>query len=87
MFKEKDGIAAVDAAQLLDSEQRKMADTLRIVEPTIKLKKTVSPSLHLLFTAYMRKNIPLSSLDADPRSVLDRPATMRAIFIHSYSDC
>jgi hypothetical protein len=86
LFKEKDGIAAVDAAQLLDPEQRKMADTLRIVEATIKPKKMVSTSLHLLFTSIHEENIPLSSLDADPRSVLDCPATMRAISIHSYSD-
>ena len=86
MFQEKDGIVAVDAARLLDPEQRKMAESLRIVEPSIKLKKTVSKSVHLLFKAYMRKNISLPSLDADPRSVLDCPATMRAIFIHSYSD-
>jgi hypothetical protein len=40
------------------------------------------PFLHSIY----EENIPLSSLDADPRSVLDCPATMRAIFIHSYSD-
>jgi hypothetical protein len=66
MFKEKDGIAAVDAAQLLDPEERKMADGLRTVEPAIELKKTVSKSLHLLFTACMRKTLHLQSLDADP---------------------
>jgi hypothetical protein len=49
MFHDKDGIAAVDAAQLLDPEQRKMADGLRTVEPSIKLKTTVSISLHLHF--------------------------------------
>jgi len=87
MFKEKDGIATVDAAQLLDPKERKMADSLRTVEPSIKLKKTVSKSLHPLFTACMRKTLHFQSLDADPWFVLDCPATMRAIFIHSYSDC
>jgi hypothetical protein len=77
MIKEKDGIAAVDAAQLLDPEQRKMADTPRVAEPAIKLQKVVSASIHQ----------STSSLDADPWSVLGRPATMRANFIHSYSDC
>jgi hypothetical protein len=62
MFKEKDGIAAVDAAQLLDPEQRKMADSLRIVDPAIKLKKMVSKPLHLLFTAYMRKTFHFQAL-------------------------
>ena len=62
MFKEKDGIAAVDAAQLLDPEERKMADSLRTVEPPIKLKKTVSKSLHLLVTPCMRKTLHFQSL-------------------------
>ena len=61
MFKDQDGITAVDAAQLLDPEQRKIADGLRIVEPAVKLKKTVSktiaPSLHSLY----EENIPLSN--------------------------
>jgi hypothetical protein len=55
MIKEKDGIAAVDAAQLLDPEQRKMADTPRVAEPAIKLQKVVSASIHHPFAAYMRK--------------------------------
>jgi hypothetical protein len=55
MIQEKDGIAAVDAAKLLDPEQRKMADTPRVVEPTTKLKKTVSASIHHFSTAYVRK--------------------------------
>lgn len=55
MIKEKDGIAAVDAAKLLDPEQRKMADRPRVVEPTIKLKKTVSASTHHPLPPTMRK--------------------------------
>ena len=86
MIKEKDGIAVVDAAKLLDPGQRKMADTPRvIVEPTAKLKKTVSASIHFLFAAHMRK-ISLSSLKQILWPVLDCPAAMRAFFIHSYSD-
>jgi hypothetical protein len=34
----------------------------------------------------MRKIKPIHILDADQRAVLDRPASMRAQFIHSYSD-
>ena len=65
MIKERDGIAVVDAAQLLNPEQRKMADTPRvIVEPTAKLKKTVSASIHFLFAAHMRK-ISHFQLEAD----------------------
>jgi hypothetical protein len=55
MIKEKDGIAAVDAAKLLDPEQRRMADTPRVVEPTTKLKKTVSASIHYPLPPNMRK--------------------------------
>jgi hypothetical protein len=55
LIKEMDGIAVVDAAQLLDPEERKIADVPRVAEPTIKLKKTVSEFIHPPFPAYMRK--------------------------------
>jgi hypothetical protein len=59
LIKEKDGIAVVDAAQLLDPQERKLADAPRVAEPTIRLKKTVSEFVHCPFPAYMRKNILL----------------------------
>lgn len=55
MIGDKNGIAAVDAAQLVDLEQRKMADTARVAQLPMKLKKTVSASIHHPFAAYMRK--------------------------------
>jgi hypothetical protein len=55
MIREKDGIATVDAEQLLDPQQRKMADTPRVAQPTIKIKKMVSALIHNPFAAYMRK--------------------------------
>ena len=41
-MKENDGIAQVDAARLVDDEQRKLADAPRAAEPLPGTKKTVS---------------------------------------------
>ena len=41
-IKEKDGIAQVDAARLVDDEQRKLANAPHTAEPLSRSKKTVS---------------------------------------------
>ena len=40
-IKEKDGIARVDSARLLDNEQRKLADTQRSTGPCLESKNPV----------------------------------------------
>ncbi len=85
-IKEKDGIAQVDAARLVDAEQRKLADTPRAAKPLSGTKKTVSMINSSFVPLCVRKIYPTLSLDADSWFVLDHPAFMRAQHIHSYSD-
>lgn len=59
--KEKDGIAQVDSARLVDNEQRKLANTARIAAPLLPSKKTVSilPIVTVIFC--MRKILHFKS--------------------------
>jgi hypothetical protein len=76
-IQEKNGIALADPAQLVAADQRKLADTLWSVEDLSKSKKTVCASW-VLFNLY-EEIYPNILLDADQQSVLDCPASLRAI--------
>jgi hypothetical protein len=62
-IREKDGIATADPKLLISEEQRKLAETLRPIEPAGTSQKTVR--IYTVFTPsalHMRKNIPIHPL-------------------------
>ena len=88
-LRDKDGAAHAVPKRIIDPNQRRLADTLYAaakirLEPkrTVRITSRSLTCIHLLRMSFIPK-----PFDADQRSFLDRPATMRAYFIHSYSDC
>lgn len=57
-IREKDGVAQVDAARLINDEQRKLANNARTAEPLQQSKKSVSDWLSVNLDSH-EENIPL----------------------------
>lgn len=82
-IEQKNGVAQTDGKRLLDDKHRKLSNGLRAVELDQLVegkKKKVSFHLQVILQYVHEEINRICILEADQRSVLDRPACMRAKF-------